>query len=62
MAETMRCDTIVAEELGAANIGKYKRQLLEQQAQMREYVQRHNLRRNYRLEKVYTPRQNVVWI
>ncbi|MGF0070946.1 phage minor capsid protein [Streptococcus orisratti] len=51
---------MIAEELGAANTGKYKRQLLEQQAQMREYVQRHNLRRNYRLEKVYTPRQNVV--
>ena len=46
---------MVAEVLESNSTGRYKKLLRRQQAEMRDYISETDLRRNYRLEKVYTP-------
>lgn len=57
---------MVTEELGSEGQDYYKKLLDRQQKQMRDYISKHKdettfkLRRNYNLEKVYTPLETLV--
>lgn len=51
---------MVAEALESDSVGRYKKLLRRQQAEMRDYISETGLRRNYRLEKVYTPVETLL--
>lgn len=51
---------MIAEELESDSVGRYKKLLRRQQADMRDYINKTGLTRNYRLEKVYTPVEKLM--
>lgn len=53
-------ELIVAKELDKDKVPEINNKLRAKQAKMREYVQKYNLKRDYQLEKVYTPRELLI--
>lgn len=51
---------MVTEELDSTRQEHYRKLLNKQRADMRKYVKQHNLTRNYRFEKVYTPKETLL--
>lgn len=51
---------MITEELGSPKREHYRKLLNKQRADMRAYVDKHDLRRNYRFEKVYTPKDTLL--